>query len=168
MPADFRNVRQPNHLSDKGGWGTLSIEVRFRYLRDRGSTISAELVRDRPWQFSCGRRNCVCRVCMPNTGFTARLVNEIVCRDMKRHRCVADQQHQQQSNTVLAIDRHTHHDYNIKQASQFALLGFGKARRALHLAPFRRLSAQPADKSADPPNQCYLPVAEILENCHTE
>ena len=41
---------------------------------------------------------------MPNTGLTARLINEIVCRDMKRQRRVADQQHQQQSDTVLTVN----------------------------------------------------------------
>jgi len=44
------------------------------------------------------------RICMPRTKLAARLVNEIVCRYMNRQSRMADQQHQQQNNTVLAID----------------------------------------------------------------
>ena len=52
----------------------------------------------------------MCRICMPRTKLAARLIKEIVCRYMKRQGRMADQQHQQQRNTVLAIDRHFHHD----------------------------------------------------------
>ena len=52
----------------------------------------------------------MCRICMPRTILAARLVDEIVCRYMKRQGRMADQQHQQQNNTVLAIDRHIQHD----------------------------------------------------------
>ena len=47
---------------------------------------------------------------MPRTILAARLVSEIVRRYMNRQSRMADQQHQQQNSTVLAIDRHIHHD----------------------------------------------------------
>jgi len=65
----------------------------------------------------------MCRICMPRTKLAARLINEIVCRYMKRQSRMADQQHQQQSNTVLTIDRHFHHDS--------AVLSYDRSDRSL-------------------------------------